>query len=200
MQKLKINEIFKSPQGEGFRAGTENIFIRTTGCNAKYACYALGVRCDTDFESGSDWEVGAILELMRERWPDCKNIIWTGGEPAQQLNDEIVAYFKRAGYYQSIETSGLYKAPEGIDYVVVSPKVAEHVIAKNFDRVNELRYVRDITQAIPQPAIEADHYYLSPHFEGNQISEKNLEHCLKLAEENPQWKVSVQRHKISNLR
>jgi len=78
------------------------------------------------------------------------HIIWTGGEPTDQLTDEIVRFFGKKGYYQAIETSGLNPVPAGIDFVCVSPKVAEHIIAKNFPNgVTELRYVRHKGQSIP---------------------------------------------------
>ena len=48
---LRISEIFYSLQGEGARIGTPTVFIRTSGCRAKNACYALGIKCDTEFES-----------------------------------------------------------------------------------------------------------------------------------------------------
>ena len=69
----------------------------------------------------------------------CKEITWTGGEPTDQLTEEIVAHFKEKGYYQAIETSGLNPTPKGIDFVCISPKVAEHVIKKNFKGI-EIEY------------------------------------------------------------
>lgn len=197
--KINVSEIFYSLQGEGLRSGSANIFVRLQGCKAKDACYASGIRCDTEFESGREYDIDELLAVVTKY--NCKNIIWTGGEPAQQLTDEIVALFKQAGYYQAIETSGLFATPNGIDYIVISPKVAEHVIKKNFaDKiVHELRYVRHIGQAIPSPAIEALNYYLSPHSDGFTINRDNLAHCIQLVKENPSWKLSIQQHKLWNV-
>ncbi len=61
---LKVSEIFYSLQGEGARAGTATFFIRLQGCKAKMACYASGVRCDTEFESGSEWTLDKIIKLL----------------------------------------------------------------------------------------------------------------------------------------
>jgi 7-carboxy-7-deazaguanine synthase len=198
--KLKVAEIFYSLQGEGARAGTPTVFIRLTGCSAKYACYASGIRCDTEFESGKEYTQEDLLEWISENAPQCKEITWTGGEPLDQLTQEIIDFFKDNGYYQAVETSGLKPAPQGIDFICVSPKVAEHVVKKNFPGgVTELRYVRHKGQQIPQPAITAEHYWISPHSDGFTINSENLKHCIDLCKENGQWKLSIQQHKIWNV-
>lgn len=195
--KLKISEIFYSIQGEGQRVGTANIFIRTQGCKAKNACFAMGIKCDTEFESGREYDIKELYNEIKKY--DCKNIIWTGGEPAQQLTDDIVQFFKEKGYYQCIETSGLFPVSHLLDFVSVSPKVAEHVIKKNFEKVNELRYVRHKGQDIPKPSIEADNYFVSPHSDGFNLNFDNIKHCLNLVKENPKWKISIQMHKIYSV-
>ena len=196
--KLKVSEIFYSLQGEGARAGTATIFIRLSGCKAKNACYAAGIKCDTEFESGNEMELSEILDWCNKT--GCKEITWTGGEPLDQLTEDIVSYFKKNGYFQAVETSGLHPAPEGIDFICVSPKVAEHVIKKNFpEGVTELRYVRHSGQAIPEPSITAQHYWLSPHSDGWSINGENLAFCIKLCQSNPIWKLSIQQHKIWNI-
>mgnify|MGYP002651369168 CR=1 FL=1 len=205
MKTLRVNEIFYSLQGEGAKAGMANVFIRLSGCKTKDACYASGVRCDTEFESGEEWKPEDIVEWINEGLETMHNpfasIIWTGGEPAQQLDAEIVAYFKKEGHFQAIETSGLFPVPEGLDYVAVSPKVAEHVIKKNFPHgVNELRYVRSVGQAIPEPSIDAEHYFISPHSDGDRLNQENLAHCIELVKENPEWKLSLQMHKVWKIR
>jgi organic radical activating enzyme len=136
MNKLKISEIFYSLQGEGARIGTPTIFVRTTGCKAKNACYALGIKCDTEFESGKEMNLEEIEDWIIKNGKGCKEITWTGGEPLDQLTNEITLYFKNKGYFQAIETSGLHACVENIDFICVSPKVAEHVILKNFDDLN----------------------------------------------------------------
>lgn len=194
---MKVSEIFYSLQGEGARAGEATIFIRLSGCSAKHACYASGIRCDTEFESGREMSVDEIGQWIDDYAPDARWITWTGGEPCDQLTDEIVKRFKCEGFKQSIETSGLKPVPVGIDFVTVSPKVAEHVVKKNFPHgVTELRYVRHKGQGIPVPSVEADHYYISPHSDGFEINSENVKHCIELCLQHPQWKMSVQQHKL----
>lgn len=194
---MKISEIFYSLQGEGLRVGTPTIFVRTSGCKAKFACYSIGIKCDTEFESGKEMSVSDIFDWIEKNGQNCKEITWTGGEPTDQLTDDIVKHFKDKGYYQAIETSGLNPVPSGIDFICISPKVAEHVVKKNFPyEVNELRYVRHKGQDIPTPLIKAKNYWISPHSDGQNINYENLKHCIKLCLKNPQWKLSVQAHKI----
>ena len=198
--KLKISEIFYSLQGEGARIGTPTIFIRLQGCKAKNACYQLGIKCDTEFESGKEMTIEEINDWILNNANDCKEITWTGGEPLDQLTNEITYYFKEKGFYQAIETSGLHKYVDNIDFICVSPKVAEHVIEKNFPNgVTELRYVRHKGQDIPQPKIKANHYWLSPHSDGFNINSENLKHCIELCIKNPKWKLSLQNHKLWNI-
>ena len=198
--KLKVSEIFYSLQGEGARAGTPTIFIRLQGCKTKHACASSGVKCDTEFESGKEMTFQNILHWIVTNTNKCREITWTGGEPTDQLTDEWVALFKEHGYFQAIETSGLNPVPDGIDFICLSPKVAEHIIAKNFPNgVTELRYVRHKGQAIPQPSIKAIHYWVSPHSDGFNINSENLHHCIDLCKQHPQWKLSIQQHKLWNI-
>ena len=190
---LKVNEIFYSIQGEGQRAGTANIFIRLAGCDLTCGF------CDTEFESYKEMTREELLQALKE-YP-CKNIIWTGGEPTLQLNYDTLYYFKQIGYYQAVETNGNNTPSTLFNYIVVSPKVAEHVIKKNFEfiPVNELRYARHKGQAIPKPFINADYKYISPIFSGNQLDKENIIHCINLIKENPEWRLSIQIHKLLNI-
>lgn len=198
--KLRVSEIFYSLQGEGARIGTPTVFIRLQGCKAKNACFAAGIKCDTEFESGKEMSVQDIIFWIVSNAKGCNEITWTGGEPLDQLTEEIISYFKKNNYYQAIETSGLHPAPNGLDFICVSPKVAEHVIKKNFPKgVSELRYVRHKGQSIPEPSITADHYWVSPHSDGFTINSENMKHCIDLCIENPKWKLSLQNHKLWNI-
>lgn len=191
---LKVNEIFYSLQGEGGRAGAPSIFVRLSGCDLTCGF------CDTEFVSGKDMSLDNLLAVIKS-FP-CRWIVWTGGEPALQLTAEIVGFFKDKGFSQAIETNGNNKLPDGLDYICISPKVAEHVLAKNFKgkTVQELRYVRHNGQlGVPKPALLAEKYYLSPMFNGNKIDVENLKHCIELCKGNPPWNLSIQMHKLLKI-
>lgn len=187
---MKVNEIFYSLQGEGARAGEPSVFIRLAGCDL-----ACGF-CDTEFESGKEMSAPDLLEYI-QKWP-CRWIVWTGGEPTLQLRQETVNFFKQHGYKQAIETNGNHLVPQGLDWVVCSPKVAEHVLEKNFPNgVDELRYVRHAGQlAVPEPKIPSKTYFLSPRFDGDKPNPESIKHCIKLCLENPRWRLSCQSHKL----
>jgi len=202
--KLNINEICYSIQGEGFHAGRAVIFIRLQGCSSKGACYATGMECDTEFISGSEYTANELTEYLKTTHPPCRSIVWTGGEPCDQLTDEVVAWFKDQGYWQAIETSGLKVPPNGLDWVTISPKCAEHVIQKKWKayseakgyHCDELRYIRHKGQSCPQRLLKAKYYCISPHSDGMTINRENLTHCIELCKANPDWYLSVQQHKI----
>jgi organic radical activating enzyme len=193
MQTLKVNEWFYSLQGEGRRTGEASIFIRLSGCDLTCGF------CDTEFESGKKFTPEQLHANIKE-FP-CKWIVWTGGEPCLQLNDDHIKFFKDLGFKQAIETNGNNRAPNGLDWICVSPKVAEHVVKKNFPNgVDELRYVRHKYQVgVPEPKIKAKHYYLSPMFDGETINIGNLNKCIQLILSFPKWKLSIQTHKLTKI-
>ena len=196
---LNVSELFYSLQGEGTRTGEASLFVRLQGCSAKHACYQSKVYCDTEFESGGIMnlsDIGKFASLHKALW-----IVWTGGEPTDQLTSEIIDKTKRMGYKQSIECSGIKQPPSGLDWVVLSPKIAEHIILKKWELRNEfhcdeLRWVRHSGQSIPNTKIKAKEYFISPHFDNLNPNDKNVKHCIKLCMENPTWKLSVQQHKL----
>lgn len=191
--KLNVNEIFYSLQGEGGRVGEPSIFIRLTQCNL--ACSF----CDTDFAEGDDMTLDEIAEVINQ-YP-CKWIIWTGGEPTIQLKDEHVAFFREKGYKQAIETNGTRKVPALIDYITCSPKKKYEDIRKKIPVVNEIRIPIEVGNILPDIAIfpKADKYFVSPIFDGDKINLKNVNYCVDLVKEKPDWTLSLQVHKLIHI-
>src|SRR5207244_2745020 len=96
----------------------------------------------------------------------CTAIVLTGGEPALQVDPALVATLRQSGYYLAIETNGTRNIDHlALDWVCVSPKVAEHAIQQR--TAHEVKYVRAYGQGIPQTVVQADHYLLSPAFDGD---------------------------------
>jgi len=197
---LTVNEIFYSLQGEGSRAGTPNIFIRLSKCNLN--CWF----CDTEYESGDVYSLEQLAEKIR-LFP-CKNIIWTGGEPALQLTEEIVGFFKDRGYYQAIETNGTKRLPKNLDFITCSPKqVTPAQLNNNFP--NGVSEIKCIFNQAPEYTIDelprANHYFLSPVFLGKErermdLNPDILQTCIDYILLNPGWQLSIQQHKIWNIR
>lgn len=198
MKSYRINEIFFSLQGEGARVGQPSLFLRFSKCNLICKVETHGFDCDTEFESGSDQTVEEILAAFGDLTSECRWVVLTGGEPALQVDVELIEALHEAGYRLAIETNGSVELPEGLDWVTVSPKVAEHEIRQKV--ADEVKYVLGVGQALPETAVEADHYWISPAFEGDRVDPQTLEWCVRLVKENPQWGLSVQMHKCWGLR
>jgi organic radical activating enzyme len=125
-------------------------------------------------------------------------VVLTGGEPALQVDAELIGALHEAGYRLAIETNGTVELPEGLDWVTVSPKVPEDAIRQRV--ADEVKYVLGYGQALPETTVEADHYWISPAFEGDRVDPRTLDWCVRLVKENPQWGLSVQMHKFIGLR
>ena len=200
---LSVVEIFQSIQGEGANAGKAAVFVRLACCNM--SCWY----CDTDWSKSEKMTVSKVLEEVKKLSNPDESLktllIWTGGEPTLQLTDEILEHFK--DYYNCIETNGTNPVPKNINYISCSPKVSPMVLRKNFTHVDEFRYPVEVGDVLPDISELplADNYFLSPIFIGEekerfqQVNE-NIEYSINYIKNNPQWRLSLQLHKILNIR
>ena len=194
----RINEIFLSLQGEGIRAGTPNFFLRFSGCNLMCRKETEGFDCDTEFQSGVSMTAEEIVNRMRELSTNCAWIILTGGEPTLQIDDALVGFLKNSGYSLAIETNGTREVNPMIDWITVSPKTAEHTLRQK--TAHEVKYVRAHGMGIPKSSVKAEYYLISPAWDPEGLSPKNLEWCIALVKENPSWRLSLQQHKLMGIR
>ncbi|QLG47452.1 7-carboxy-7-deazaguanine synthase QueE [Natrinema halophilum] len=119
-ERLPINELFHSLQGEGSLVGVPSTFIRTSGCNLR--CWF----CDSYHTS---WEpthtqlrIPEIVAEVESHGTD--HVVLTGGEPL--LYDESVALLEaldERGYHTTVETNGTIYREAPIDLASVSPKL-----------------------------------------------------------------------------
>lgn len=213
MKTYLVNEIYLTIHGEGVRYGIPHVFVRFAKCNLSCGF------CDTEFESYQKLTGEQILSKIESLAatavvpsPDdtiegqttkggkpvgpfvIRNVMLCGGEPLLQVDDDLVALLKGAGWFIALETNGTRKAPAGIDWIACSPKVAEHAVALEF--ANELKYVRDVGQGIPHPKIPADHHLISPMFEGDGVAPETMQWCIDLVRQNPGWRLTLQHHKV----
>jgi organic radical activating enzyme len=198
VERYVVNEIFYSLQGEGVRAGTPNLFLRFARCNLACKVETHGFDCDTEFESGRPMTIAEIREELTVLSATCRWVVLTGGEPALQVDRELIDALHGAGYQLAIETNGSVALPAAIDWVTVSPKVAEHAIRQR--TAHEVKYVRGYGQALPRTAVEADHYLISPAFDGPAVDPRALDWCIQLVRQNPPWRLSIQQHKLWQVR
>lgn len=197
---MLINEIFYSLQGEGINTGRAAIFIRLSRCNLRCSF------CDTDFDSGEEMSLSEIEESIR-LYPG-RFIIWTGGEPTLQLTAEVVAHFRALGYEQAIETNGTRRPPEGLDYITCSPKrEAMKLLHQSFPNgVSEFRFPISVDGPLPPSIEELPHakaYLVSPIFVGDDamtVDRRALDRCIAFVQEHPCWRLSLQTHKLIQIR
>lgn len=202
-KKYKINEIFYSLQGEGIRAGEPSFFVRFSNCNMQCdlepgKLSPGGFRCDTEFKSGRKMSIEEIREFLLDLNRQCEWIVLTGGEPGLQVDEYLISSLHTFGYKLAIETNGTIALPEGLDHITVSPKCAEHALKQL--TATEVKYVRRYGQGIPVPSCNAKYKMISPGFDDHKLDEKNLEWCIQLCKENPEWRLSVQLHNIWGVR
>lgn len=212
MKTYTINEMFWSPQGEGMRAGQMSVFIRFTGCNLRCRMEKAddspgGFDCDTEFASGRKMTTDDVVNEARrlvakpEEWYTRHRawVVFSGGEPSLQVDNELIDAMHAAGFDCAIETNGSRDISSlNLDWITVSPKVAEHAVRQL--TADEVKYVRGHGQAIPKPACIATHQLISPAFDGWTLDPRAVEWCLKLIKEEPEWRLSMQQHKAWNVR
>jgi 7-carboxy-7-deazaguanine synthase len=197
-----VNEWFYSLQGEGVRAGAPSLFLRFAKCNMQCRLEPGprspgGFDCDTEFESGRWMDAEAIIAELKVAGPQCEWVVLTGGEPALQVDTALIDALHAQSYRLAIETNGSVEVPDGIDWITVSPKVAEHAIRQRV--ATEVKYVRCYGQAVPKTVVEADHYLISPAFNGDTLDRRTLAWCVELCKENPPWRLTVQQHKLYGI-
>ena len=208
MKTYKINEIFFSLQGEGIRAGTANVFVRFAKCNLKCAMKASAISpggwvCDTEFDTYTEMTGEEVLVEAKKlsndlagRHPDFIGVIFTGGEPALQLDPMLVHDFRCAGFATAIETNGTMALHPALnlDWICVSPKVPDSQVKQRI--AHEAKYVVTAGQTLPYCTLTTRYRLLSPAFaEDGTLPKENLDHAIRLVKENPRWRLSVQQHK-----
>ena len=180
--KYRINEIFHSLQGEGRFTGTPVIFVRFSGCNLQCSF------CDTKFDSYTEYTGDELLSVVK-KYP-CKRIVFTGGEPTLQIDQELFNAFKNEEYKLHIETNGTNIISFPFDWITVSPK--EKWIQK---KGNELKVVytrQELNQYFTNTKFK--YRYLQP------CSMKNTKEVIKIILEDSRWKLSLQTQKMLNIR
>ncbi len=205
-----VKEIFYTLQGEGARAGRASVFLRFAGCNLwtgleKDRAAAVCKFCDTQF-TGTDGEGGGKFEnsanlarAVADKWPGGEGkpyVVCTGGEPLLQLDEPLIAALHDAGFEIAIETNGTLEPPPGIDWICVSPKAASEQILKRGD---ELKLVYPQTNGLPEKYAGQDfrNFFLQPM--DSPAREANTKAAIAYCMDHPQWRLSLQTHKMLGI-
>ena len=178
----KINEIFYSLQGEGFHTGTPAVFIRFSGCNLKCPF------CDTQHEEGRLMTDEDILKEVNQY--STKTVILTGGEPSLWIDEALIDLLHQNGKYICIETNGTKPLPAHIDWVTCSPKTGGKVVLTHMD---EVKVVYEGQPLSPYESLPAQHFFLQP------CSCANTAETVACILEHPNWRLSLQTHKLIHI-
>jgi 7-carboxy-7-deazaguanine synthase len=208
-----VKEIYYTLQGEGANSGRAAVFCRFAGCNLwsgreEDRADAICNFCDTDFV-GTDGLGGgrfsSAVELagaIAVKWPTNSStlarrlVVCTGGEPLLQLDAELVDAFHEVGFEVAIETNGTRLPPPGIDWICVSPKAGAEFV---------LRYGHELKLVFPQKGaeperfdgLEFEHFFIQPM--DGPLREANTRLATEYCLDHPQWRLSLQTHKLIGI-
>jgi 7-carboxy-7-deazaguanine synthase (Cx14CxxC type) len=205
-----VKEIFKTLQGEGRNAGRASVFCRFVGCNlwtGREADRAGAVCqfCDTDF-LGTDGLGGgrfddaeALADAIEACWAGAaadRFVVFTGGEPLLQLDPALLTAVRSRGFTAAVETNGTLEPPAELDWVCVSPKAGAPLVARRGD---ELKLVFPQPGLMPDAVSDLDftHFWLQPMDGPDRVANTAaaVAHCLA----HPQWRLSLQTHKLIGI-
>ncbi len=206
-----VKEIFLTLQGEGAQAGHAAVFCRFAGCNLwsgleRDRTRAVCRFCDTDFV-GTDGDGGgrfatadALADAIDARWqggPAHRLAVLTGGEPLLQVDAALTSALHARGFRIAVETNGTQAAPPGLDWICVSPKAGATLVLRAGDEL-KLVYPQPGADPAQFAALPFKHFLLQP-MDGPDLLDSTraaIAYCLA----NPQWRLSVQTHKVLGLR
>lgn len=206
-----VKEIYLTLQGEGAQTGRRAVFCRFAGCNLwsgreKDRAAAVCKFCDTDFVGtdgpggGQFADADALAEACAETWGDVaiqdKLVVLTGGEPMLQVDDALIAALHAQKFSIAIETNGTLPVPRSIDWICVSPKAGTELVQKSGD---ELKLVYPQPENTPEDfaGLEFRNFLLQPKDSADKA--KNMQAALAYCLEHPQWRLSLQTHKLMGI-
>lgn len=200
-----VKEMFLTVQGEGAQTGRPAVFLRFTGCNLwsgreQDRHKAVCTFCDTDFvgmdgPGGGQFKTAeALADAVQAFWPGGGRplVVCTGGEPLLQLDRPLIDALHDHGLEIAVETNGTIIAPEGIDWITVSPKGAAEVVQRRGDEL-KLVYPQDGLDPADYLSWSFKRFSLQPMDSPAQAlnAQAAFEYCLS----HPQWTLSLQTHK-----
>lgn len=208
----QVKEIYYTIQGEGARTGRAAVFLRFAGCNLwngleRDRSRATCKFCDTDFV-GTDGPGGGrfgdaetLASAVGEKWIGGARarpyVVCTGGEPLLQIDAALIDALHARGFEVAIETNGTLEPPAGIDWICVSPKAGAELVLK---QGNELKLIYPQEGAEPERYVSLafEHFFLQPMDCSARVANTSsaASYCL----EHPQWRLSLQTHKLIGIR
>ena len=205
-----VKELFLTLQGEGAQTGMRAVFCRFAGCNLwtgreqdrdKAVCRF----CDTDFV-GTDGPGGgkfagaeALADAVAAMWgpePAHRLVVCTGGEPLLQLDAALIGALHDRGFRIAVESNGTVAAPDGIDWLCISPKAGAETVQRRGD---ELKLVYPQEGLLPPDVAGWDfaHFFVQPMDGPAQTA--NIDAAIGWCLADPKWRLSLQTHKLTGI-
>jgi 7-carboxy-7-deazaguanine synthase len=205
-----VKEIFYTLQGEGANAGSAAVFCRFAGCNLwsgreQDRAQATCQFCDTDFV-GTDGTGGGkfataedLAAAVLAQWTGGaanRLVVLTGGEPALQVDTELIDALHAKGFRIAMETNGTLPVPDGVDWICVSPKAGTTIVQRRGD---ELKLVYPQAGLMPDSvkAFTFTHRFLQP-MDGPDAAQ-NTDAAVRFCKSHPEWRLSLQTHKLIGI-
>lgn len=207
----QVKEIFYTLQGEGRQTGRSAVFLRFAGCNLwtgreQDRDTAVCTFCDTDFvgtdgDGGGSFKTADMLaDAVAGTWAGNgagkRFVVMTGGEPLLQVDDLLIDALHARDFEIAVETNGTIKAPDGIDWICVSPKADAEL--KQLSG-HELKLVYPQDKAMPErfENLEFAYFMLQPMDGPDTV--RNTEACIDYCRAHPRWRLSLQTHKVLGI-
>ena len=207
-----VKETYFTLQGEGAQAGRAAVFCRFAGCNLwsgreKDRHTAACRFCDTDFigvdgsGGGRFADAEALAEHVAAHWTGEGGqpyVVFTGGEPLLQLDEAVIEACHARGFEVAVETNGTQSAPVGLDWICVSPKPRSTLVLKEGSEL-KLIYPQPEPEMAPEgfAGLSLRHFVLQP-MDGPE-REKNTALAVEYCKQHPQWRLSLQTHKLVGI-
>ena len=147
---------------------------------------------------------GATLTHEKDAWGYMLRKLSELKEPMTNLKRDLFAVtsaallkeLKEEGYYLAIESNGIKPVPELIDFICVSPK------SKKFSQMSgdELKFVLKAGDPLPEKVKGFSDYLISPEMKYDSPNFENINYCVELVKNNPEWRLSIQNHKFLKIR
>ncbi|MEQ9316587.1 MAG: 7-carboxy-7-deazaguanine synthase [Henriciella sp.] len=216
MKTYSVKEAYVTLQGEGAQTGRAAVFLRFAGCNLWTGLErdretAICKFCDTEFVGtdgvnggkfrGPDALVAHIASLWQQDGRSTREaayVVCTGGEPLLQLDTPLIDALHASGFEVGVETNGTVEAPAGLDWICVSPKANAALVQTSGD---ELKLVYPQVESEAQPerfaALQFRHFFLQPKDDNRQA--ENIAAAAAYCMKHPEWRLSLQTHKLIGL-
>lgn len=202
-----VKEMFYTLQGEGAQAGRPAVFCRFAGCNLWTGreadrANAICQFCDTDFvgtdgvNGGKFADAMSLAQRIARFWPaqaKHRYVVCTGGEPLLQVDVALIDALHSLDFEIAVETNGTVAIPAGIDWVCVSPKANAALLIESG---NELKVVfpQSGQNLAALEKLNFKHYFVQPMDGPDQAA--NTQAAVDFCKAHPQWRLSLQTHKL----